>query len=87
VLQGKRGYTSGGRTLASVEADALALVGSPDTVRQQLEHWQQVLGFGVLIAFLHFGSLPADLTRKNLELFASQVMPKLRPIGETGPSA
>jgi alkanesulfonate monooxygenase SsuD/methylene tetrahydromethanopterin reductase-like flavin-dependent oxidoreductase (luciferase family) len=87
VLQGKRGYTSGGRTLQSVEADALALVGSPATVRQQLEHWQRVLGFGVLIAFLHFGSLPTDLTRKNLELFASQVMPKMRPIGEPGPSA
>ena len=31
--------------------------------------------------FLQFGSLPADLTRRNMELFAREVMPALRPLG------
>jgi hypothetical protein len=42
---------------------------------------QQDLGVGNLIAMLQFGTLPADLTEKNLRLFASEVMPFLRDIG------
>ena len=36
------------------------------------------LGVGNLIAMLQIATLPADLTEKNLRLFASDVMPHLR---------
>jgi hypothetical protein len=33
-----------------------------------------------MAGFLHFGSLPHDLTKKNLETFAKEVMPRLRAL-------
>ena len=56
----------------------MILVGSAETVRQQLEECQNESGFGLLVAVLHFGSLPHNLARKNLEMFASEVMPHFR---------
>jgi alkanesulfonate monooxygenase SsuD/methylene tetrahydromethanopterin reductase-like flavin-dependent oxidoreductase (luciferase family) len=46
-----------------------AIVGSPETVTEQLVDALSSLGTG---------SLPDHLTRKNMALFAEQVMPKLR---------
>ena len=39
----------------------MILVGSAETVRQQLEECQNESGFGLLVAVLHFGSLPHNL--------------------------
>jgi hypothetical protein len=36
------------------------------------------LGTGNLLGLFQLGSLPDHLTRKNMALFAEQVMPKLR---------
>ena len=36
--------------------------------------------FGNLLVMCQFGTLPADLTKKNLELFAKDVMPALRKL-------
>src|SRR5207249_4787463 len=43
------------------------------------------LGVGNVLSLLQLGTLPADLTRRNMELFASEVLPHLRD--ETGMSA
>jgi len=56
----------------------MILVGSAETVRQQLEECRKESGLGLLVAVLHFGSLPHDLARKNLELFAEGVMSHFR---------
>lgn len=74
-----------GQTRASFDSlleDGTLIFGSPKTVRERLARYQQELGFGKLVPLLHFGSLPHDLTMKNLELFAREVMPALRPLGE-----
>ena len=54
----------------------------PDSVAQQLEHHQKEVGYGKLIAMMQFGTLPHDLTKRSMELFASKVMPRLRHLGE-----
>jgi hypothetical protein len=36
------------------------------------------LGSGNLLGLFQLGTLPADLTRQSMGLFAEQVMPKLR---------
>jgi alkanesulfonate monooxygenase SsuD/methylene tetrahydromethanopterin reductase-like flavin-dependent oxidoreductase (luciferase family) len=62
-----------------------AIVGSPDTVYEKLEENLARLGTGNLLGLFQLGSLPADLTRRNLELFSAEVMPRLRarfPDGE-----
>lgn len=58
------------------------IVGDPDYVTEQLEYeYEKVGGFGTLIGLFQFGTLPDHLVRKNLELFADEVMPELRRIG------
>lgn len=58
----------------------MIVCGSPATVRQQLEsHWAD-MHFDNLLTMMHFGSLAEDLTRRNMELFASEVLPSLQAL-------
>jgi alkanesulfonate monooxygenase SsuD/methylene tetrahydromethanopterin reductase-like flavin-dependent oxidoreductase (luciferase family) len=62
-----------------------AIVGSPDTVGDLLVDSLSRLGTGNLLGLFQLGSLPHDLTMKNMRLFAEQVLPRLRkefPEGE-----
>ena len=59
----------------------LFVCGSPATVRQAFTGYRQEMRFGNLLVMCQFGTLPADLTRKNLELFARDVMPALKALG------
>jgi alkanesulfonate monooxygenase SsuD/methylene tetrahydromethanopterin reductase-like flavin-dependent oxidoreductase (luciferase family) len=52
--------------------------GSAKTVRETLLKYVKELGFGNLLAMLQFGTLPAELTRRNMERFAADVMPALK---------
>jgi len=61
-----------------VEEGAYAIVGSPATVKQKMIEMIEELGVGNVLALLQLGTLPADLTRKNMELFAREVLPGLR---------
>jgi alkanesulfonate monooxygenase SsuD/methylene tetrahydromethanopterin reductase-like flavin-dependent oxidoreductase (luciferase family) len=56
----------------------LFVCGSPSTVLSTFQkHWEE-MRFGNLLVMCQFGTLPAELTRKNLELFAREVMPGLK---------
>ncbi|MDQ1438052.1 MAG: hypothetical protein QOK43_1681 [Acidimicrobiaceae bacterium] len=55
-----------------------AIVGSPETVAEKLIESLGRLGTGNLLGLFQLGTLPGHLTRKSLELFANEVMPKLR---------
>ncbi|MGX1099082.1 LLM class flavin-dependent oxidoreductase [Amorphus sp. MBR-141] len=66
------------QTIDDVIDKGMFICGSPETVRQKLEHYQKEIGFGHLLTLLQFGTLPADLTRKNMELYAGEVIPALR---------
>jgi alkanesulfonate monooxygenase SsuD/methylene tetrahydromethanopterin reductase-like flavin-dependent oxidoreductase (luciferase family) len=55
-----------------------ALIGSPKTVLAGIERMRERTGFGILVALLQFGILSDDLTRRNMDLFAAEVMPHLR---------
>jgi alkanesulfonate monooxygenase SsuD/methylene tetrahydromethanopterin reductase-like flavin-dependent oxidoreductase (luciferase family) len=54
------------------------VVGSPATVRARLEEAHAQSGFKTAICMLQFGTLPDELVRKNTQMFAEEVMPKLR---------
>ncbi|MQA87984.1 MAG: LLM class flavin-dependent oxidoreductase [Streptosporangiales bacterium] len=56
----------------------VVVVGSPATVREQLIEFCRDYRIGNLHAMLAFGSLPRDLTMKNIRLFAEEVAPHLR---------
>jgi alkanesulfonate monooxygenase SsuD/methylene tetrahydromethanopterin reductase-like flavin-dependent oxidoreductase (luciferase family) len=54
------------------------LVGSPRTVREQIERQRDATGANNLVAMLQFGVLSDELTRRNMDMFAAEVMPHLR---------
>ena len=61
-----------------VVAGQYAIVGSPDTVTELLSQNVERLGVGNLLGLFQLGTLPADDTRRSLELFGREVMPALR---------
>ena len=57
-------------------------MGSPETVYELLCENVERLGVGNLLGLFQLGTLPSDDTRRNLELFATEVLPKLRDVGD-----
>ena len=66
------------QTVESLIEDEVVVIGSPDTVREKLLDCQRRVALGNVLALCQFGTLPADLTRKNMEMFAAEVMPTLQ---------
>jgi alkanesulfonate monooxygenase SsuD/methylene tetrahydromethanopterin reductase-like flavin-dependent oxidoreductase (luciferase family) len=63
-------------------ADGQALVGSPDTVARRLhELYSELGGFGQLIGLFAIGPTTHEQVTRSAELFASEVIPVLRPLG------
>lgn len=54
--------------------------GSPSSVREQLTEAMQTMRVGHLMTLCHFGNMPPDVTKRNTELFAKEVMPHLKPM-------
>jgi alkanesulfonate monooxygenase SsuD/methylene tetrahydromethanopterin reductase-like flavin-dependent oxidoreductase (luciferase family) len=71
-------FLSSVTTRKQVEDGVYALVGSPATVREKLAHYIKKLGVGNLLGLFQLGTLPADLTKKNMTLFAREVLPGLK---------
>ena len=58
----------------------LFVCGSPATVREAFRSYWKDMRFGNLLVLCQFGTLPADLTRRNMELFAREVMPAVKSL-------
>jgi hypothetical protein len=54
--------------------------GSPATVRDQLMEAVKKLRVGNLMVLLHIGSMPHELTLKNIDLFSREVLPHFRKV-------
>jgi alkanesulfonate monooxygenase SsuD/methylene tetrahydromethanopterin reductase-like flavin-dependent oxidoreductase (luciferase family) len=54
------------------------VVGSVETVKRRLTSLMKELGFGLLMPLIQFGDMPHDRTMRNMELFATRVLPALR---------
>ena len=55
----------------------LVLVGPPDAICEQLESQIEELGINYMTLGFYFGTLPHTKVMRSLELFASEIMPKL----------
>jgi alkanesulfonate monooxygenase SsuD/methylene tetrahydromethanopterin reductase-like flavin-dependent oxidoreductase (luciferase family) len=75
------GKTGTSRTFDDLQDLGIVVFGSPETVRQRLAEDHRRMGYGRLVGLLHFGSLPHELTVKNMTLFAEEVLPFLRTLG------
>ena len=77
---------AGGRAayLADFEArlaEGLHVVGSPDTVRKQVQEHLQITGSNYFVGSFCFGSLTGEQTLRSLRLFAEEVIPACRRAG------
>jgi alkanesulfonate monooxygenase SsuD/methylene tetrahydromethanopterin reductase-like flavin-dependent oxidoreductase (luciferase family) len=60
--------------------NGFVMVGSAKTVREQLKEWMKRLRVGHLLALLQFGSMPTQICKRNIDLFAREVLPHLAPM-------
>ncbi|MBV8494175.1 MAG: flavin-dependent oxidoreductase, partial [Alphaproteobacteria bacterium] len=78
-INSRRALGGGGRmTAEGLIESGTALIGSPKTVLAGIERTRERTGFGILVTLQQFGILSDELTRRNMDLFASEVMPHLR---------
>ncbi len=70
IIKNRPLFLSEQKTWDDVERGVYAIVGSPATVRQKLEHWQKELGCGVVLTGCQTGTLSAELARKSMDLLA-----------------
>jgi alkanesulfonate monooxygenase SsuD/methylene tetrahydromethanopterin reductase-like flavin-dependent oxidoreductase (luciferase family) len=72
----------GGQTVEDLMERGVIVVGSPDTVRETLTERHRQAGFEHVLIMPQFGTLPADLTEKNLRLLGAEVVPALQALDE-----
>ena len=70
----------GGQTVKDLMERGVIVVGSPDTVRETLTERHRQAGFEHVLIMPQFGTLPADLTEKNLRLLGAEVVPALQAL-------
>ncbi len=68
-------------TYQELLTEGYAVVGSPESVTARLAELHSELGFGQIIGLFVLGGLSRERAAASTELFASQVMPALRPLG------
>ncbi len=56
------------------------IAGSPTTVRDQLVEFARTFRIGNLHTMMQFGSLPCELTKHSISLFAKKVLPDLKEL-------
>jgi hypothetical protein len=58
------------------------MVGNPDTMIEKISYLHERCGIGHLIIMNQAGFMPTDKVRRSLELFAKEVYPAIRELGE-----
>jgi alkanesulfonate monooxygenase SsuD/methylene tetrahydromethanopterin reductase-like flavin-dependent oxidoreductase (luciferase family) len=66
-----------GITFEACEENGMVIAGSPETVRRKIEAQVGALGVNYLTAYLFFGTLSLSDAMRSMQLFSSEVMPKL----------
>jgi len=78
IIKNRSSFLYEQKTWDDIERGVYAIVGSPQTVRQKLAHYQKELGCGVVLTGCQTGAVNHELTRKSMELLAREVLPHLR---------
>jgi alkanesulfonate monooxygenase SsuD/methylene tetrahydromethanopterin reductase-like flavin-dependent oxidoreductase (luciferase family) len=66
-----------GTTFEEWEQEGMAIAGSPATVWAAIERQAGELGINYLLSYLFFGAMTLDEALRSLELFRTEVMPKV----------
>ena len=66
-----------GATFEECVADSTVIYGTPDTVREEIERQVAALGVNYLLCYFFLGSMTLPEALRSLQLFSTEVMPKL----------
>jgi alkanesulfonate monooxygenase SsuD/methylene tetrahydromethanopterin reductase-like flavin-dependent oxidoreductase (luciferase family) len=69
-------------SIGDVEASrraGAAIIGSPDTVAREIQRQVDELGLNYMTLGMFFGNLTAEAAMRSQSLFATEVMPRIRP--------
>lgn len=83
IIGAKTSIMAAGRNIENLNNVGMAIIGSPETVRKRLIENHRQLGFSTFVSLLHFGTLSAELTEKNIRLFAKEVLPALHELDDS----
>ena len=83
IIKNHSRFLSEQKTWDDVEKGVFAIVGSPETVRQKINHYRKELGVGVVLTGSQTGTLNQEHARRSLELFGREVLPYVRDAEET----
>jgi len=72
----------GGQNIENMIEQGIIIVGSPETVRRRIIESHHRIGFHNFVCLLQFGTLPPDLTEKNIRLFADEILPAIQPLSD-----
>ncbi|HWT91361.1 MAG TPA: LLM class flavin-dependent oxidoreductase [Solirubrobacteraceae bacterium] len=75
---GYRAKDIGTMTVEDVMEEGWGIIGSPETVAEQIQQVVEDLGAGKIIHVADFGAMPNWLVRKSLTLMAEEVIPRFR---------
>jgi alkanesulfonate monooxygenase SsuD/methylene tetrahydromethanopterin reductase-like flavin-dependent oxidoreductase (luciferase family) len=78
IMKNRPLFLSEQKTWDDIERGVYAIVGSPETVRQKLAHYQKELGCGVVLTGCQTGTLGGEEASKSMELLAREVLPHVR---------
>lgn len=78
ILKTRSLFLAEQKTWNDIERGVFVIVGSPRTVRDQLNQYRKDLGAGVCLTGCQTGTLPHSLARKSMELFAREVLPHVK---------
>jgi alkanesulfonate monooxygenase SsuD/methylene tetrahydromethanopterin reductase-like flavin-dependent oxidoreductase (luciferase family) len=68
------------QTVDELVANGTAIIGSRKTVTERIEAMREKTGFNILVGMFQFGTMSDALARRNMETFASDIMPRFRDL-------
>ena len=75
------------QTAEDLVNSGVVLVGSPSTVREKLEEYQELAGFNNSLTKTQFGTMPSSQARTNAAAIAEEIMPYFRAKAATKAAA
>jgi alkanesulfonate monooxygenase SsuD/methylene tetrahydromethanopterin reductase-like flavin-dependent oxidoreductase (luciferase family) len=66
----------------SLQEKGIVMVGNPDTMIKKITYLHERCGIGHLLMMNQAGSMPTEKVRRSMELFAREVYPAIRHLGE-----
>ena len=73
------------RSWEQLQADGVVICGGPSTVLKRVREMHERLGVGHLLMMNQAGFMTSDETRRSMELFAREVYPAVRGLGDRTP--